>query len=45
MRAAATAGLSALMMVRAMMGAARADEICMSPYMARTAGQEDFVYV
>lgn len=28
-----------------MMGAAFADETCMSPYMAKITGQEDFVYV
>ena len=26
-------------------GAARADETCMSPYMAKIVGQEDFVYI
>src|SRR5690606_17674532 len=26
-------------------GAARADETCMSPYMAKIVGQEDYVYV
>ena len=36
--------VSAVLLV-ALAGAARGDETCMSPYMAKVVGQEDFVYV
>jgi len=41
LRAGTTAFLSCLLLV----ATARADETCMSPYMAKITGQEDFIYV
>ena len=42
LRGLATAGLVLALIAS---GGARADETCMSPYMAKIVGQEDFVYV
>lgn len=42
---AAAAGLAATLSTAALMPQAHADETCMSPYMAKIVGQEDFVYV
>jgi selenium-binding protein 1 len=47
LRSALPAALStlALALLALTSGAARADETCMSPYMAKIVGQEDFIYV
>lgn len=39
------AGAAALFSCLLLSGTARADETCMSPYMAKITGQEDFIYV
>jgi selenium-binding protein 1 len=39
------AGLSALALSGALLSSARADETCMSPFLPKITGQEDFVYV